>query len=69
MNVPNQKELLALFDQIQRDHPIGHIASRYVDSSLKKYPLPSAEKKPRKSKGSKHKSNKHSKQDDQNDTD
>ena len=51
MNVPNQKTLQALFDQMQRDHPIGGIAARYVEQALKKHPM-SAEKKSRKRKGS-----------------
>ena len=47
MNVPSQKELLQLFDQQQHDHPIGGIASRYVEQALKKHP---DEKKQRKKK-------------------
>jgi hypothetical protein len=51
MNVPNQKTLQALFDQMQREHPIGGIAARYVDQALKKHPMAS-DKKSRKRKGS-----------------
>jgi len=53
MNVPSQKALLQMFDQMQRDHPIGGIAARYVEQALKKHPIPS-DKKNRKRKGSKH---------------
>ena len=51
MNVPNQKALQAMFDQMQRDHPIGNIAARYVEQALKKHPM-AADKKSRKRKGS-----------------
>lgn len=54
MNVPNQKALQQMFDQMQRDHPIGGIAARYVEQALKKHPV-SLEKKSRIRKvGSKH---------------
>ena len=53
MNVPSQKELQALFDQMQHDHPIGSIASKYVENALKRHPPPQKEKT-RKRHGSTH---------------
>ena len=40
MNVPSKKELLQMFSQQQHDHPIGGIASRYVEQALAKHPVP-----------------------------
>lgn len=45
MNVPSHKELQKAFDQIQQDHPIGGIALRNVEESLKKHPPPKTHKK------------------------
>ena len=38
MNVPSKRELLQVFNQQQREHPIGGIAARYVETALEKHP-------------------------------
>lgn len=47
MNLPSIKQLQVSFDQMQRDHPLGSIAARYVDQALKKHPPPNFEEKKR----------------------
>lgn len=50
MNISSQKQLQTQFDQMQRDHPLGGMAVRFVEQAMKKHPPPNYEekKKPRK---------------------
>lgn len=50
MNILSMKQLQVSFDKMLRDHPLGSIAVRYVDSAIKKHPPPNFEerKRPRK---------------------
>lgn len=47
MNIPSMKQLQVSFDKMQRNHPLGSIAARYVDQAIKKHPPPNFEEKRR----------------------
>lgn len=57
MNIPSQKQLQTKFDQMQRDHPLGSMAARFVEQALKRHPPPNYDDK---KKSRKRRTNKHS---------
>ena len=55
MNSPNQRDLFELFDQMQKDQPLGKLVGRYVDQMVKKHAIPTEKKSKKKREKSKKK--------------